>query len=64
MNVVYSEVRGVASAYALVIATNLKASCILVQIVVPDTIPNPSVFLCGWTVQRLSTRGCCASEEG
>lgn len=46
MNVVYSEVRSVAAVYSLFIATSLKALCILVQIVVPDMIPNPSVFLC------------------
>lgn len=47
MNVVYSKVRSVAAVYSLFIATSLKALCILVQIVVPDMIPNPSVFLRG-----------------
>lgn len=47
MNAVYSEVRSVAAVYSLFIATGLKALCILLQIVVPDMIPNPSVFLWG-----------------
>lgn len=47
INGVYSKVRTVGAVCYLFIAASLKALCILVQIVVPDMIPNLlSVFLC------------------
>lgn len=46
INGVYSEVKAVGAVCSLFIAASLTALCILVQIVLPDMIPELSVFLC------------------
>lgn len=54
------------SVCALLLSASLKALCALVKIVLPDFFPGLGGFFgCSvdvLTVQRLSTRGCCASE--
>lgn len=66
MNSVYYEAQSVGGVCSLFISASLKVLCALVKIVLPDSSPSLSGFFgCSvdvLTVQRLSTRGCCASE--